>query len=137
MLSEMIDSYNYTKDEAFAHRYIVPFATQVIRFFNQHWPQINQTLRFIPANAIEQFWDCLNPMDYIAGLKYNITQLNELPAGIIEPALLKEWDECLKALPDLPMTTDRKRLLPAEEYGEGRNFENPECYAIFPVCRHG
>lgn len=137
MLSEMIDSYNYTKDEAFAHRYIVPFATQVIRFFNQHWPQINQTLRFIPANAIEQFWDCLNPMDYIAGLKYNITQLNELPAGIIEPALLKEWDECLKALPDLPMTTDRKRLLPAEEYGEGRNFETPECYAIFPFKLYG
>lgn len=137
MLSEMLDSYNYTKDEAFARRYIIPFATQVIRFFNQHWPQINQTLRFIPANAIEQFWDCLNPMDYIAGLKYNITQLAELPAGIVEPALLKEWNDCLQALPALPKTRDGKRLLPAEEYGQGRNFENPECYAIFPFKLYG
>ena len=137
LLAEMLECYSYTKDETFARRYIIPFATQVIRFFSQHWPQIEQKLRFIPANAIEQFWDCLNPMDYIAGLQYDIAQLTELPESLVEPALRKEWTECLQALPPLPKTHDGKRLLPAEEFGEGRNYENPECYAIFPYKLYG
>ena len=137
MLSEMLDYYNYTKDEDFARTYIIPFATQAIRFFAQHWPNINGKLNFIPANALEQFWDCLNPMDYIAGLKYDIAQLKELPDGLVSEELMQEWDKCLAELPALPMSEDKTRLLPAEEYGVGRNFENPECYAIFPFKLYG
>lgn len=137
MLSEMLDYYDYTRDEAFAREYIVPFATQVIRFFDQHWPRINQTINFIPANALEQFWDCLNPVDYIAGLKYTITKLNAMPEGFIDKPLLDEWDNCLQSLPPIPMTGDRKKILPAEEFGQPRNFENPECYVIFPFKLYG
>ena len=38
-LAMMLDCYDYTQDSAFATNYIVPFATQVIRFFDQHWPR--------------------------------------------------------------------------------------------------
>lgn len=137
MLSEMLDYYDYTKDEAFARNYIVPFATQVIRFFDQHWPRINNEIRFIPANALEQFWDCLNPVDYISGLKYTIGKLNTLPANVVDKSLLNEWNNCMNSLPPIPMTADKQKILPAEEYGEGRNFENPECYAIFPFKFYG
>ncbi|MBQ8673356.1 MAG: hypothetical protein IJ511_04790 [Bacteroides sp.] len=137
LLTEMLDMYHYTNDEAFARQYIVPFGTQVIRFFAQHWPRINQTLRFIPANSLEQFWDCLNPIDYIAGLTYTINQLKALPKELTSDELLAEWQDCLQALPPLPKTQDGQRLLPAEEYGVGRNFENPECYAIFPFKLYG
>lgn len=137
MLSEMLDYYDYTKDETFVQEYIVPFATQAIRFYDQHWPRINQQIRFIPANALEQFWDCLNPVDYIAGLQYTIGKLNELPAGSVDKALLDEWNNCLASLPPIPMSADGKKILPAEEYGEARNFENPECYAIFPFKLYG
>lgn len=137
VLSEMIDHYEYTHDDAFAKEYIIPFATQAIRFFDQHWFRVNQTIRFVPANAIEQFWDCVNPVDYVAGLKYTITRLNDMPKGLIDTALLDEWNGCLRSLPPVPMSEDGKRVLPAEEYGIGRNFENPECYAIFPFKLYG
>lgn len=137
MLSEMLDYYDYTKDETFAKEYIVPFATQVIRFFDQHWPRINQTIHFIPANALEQFWDCLNPVDYIAGLRYTITKLNAMPASLIGEPLRNEWNNCLQSLPSVPMTEDRQKILPAEEFGQPRNFENPECYVIFPFKLYG
>ncbi|MDR3250586.1 MAG: DUF5703 domain-containing protein, partial [Tannerella sp.] len=136
VLTLMLDYYDYTKDEAFAAQYIVPFAEQAIRFFDRHWPRISGTIRFSPANAIEQFWDCVNPVDYIAGLKYTITRLNTLPAGLTG-ALTDEWNNCLKALPAIPMSRDRKKILPAEEYGQGRNYENPECYTIFPFKLYG
>lgn len=137
MLSEMLDYYDYTKDEAFAKEYIIPFAAQVIRFFDQHWPRINQTINFIPANALEQFWDCLNPVDYIAGLKFTITKLNAIPTNLIDESLRSEWNNCLQSLPPIPMSEDRKRILPAEEFGQPRNLENPECYVIFPFKLYG
>ena len=137
MLSQMLELYDYTKDDEFAKQYIVPFAEQTIRFFDQHWPRISGTIRFSPANAIEQFWDCVNPVDYIAGLQYTIGKLNKLPQNLTTPALLKEWNDCLHALPPLPMSRDKKKILPAEEFGEGRNFENPECYPIFPFKLFG
>ncbi len=137
MLAEMLDYYRHTKDSAFAAQYIVPFATQVIRFFDRHWPTINGQYRFIPANALEQYWDCLNPIDYIAGLTYDINELKKLPKEFVNDDLLAEWDGTLAKLPQLPMSADRKKLLPAEEYGVDRNFENPQCYTIFPFRLYG
>lgn len=137
MLAEMIDYYEHTKDVEFAKNYVVPFATQVIRFFDQHWPTINNQYRFIPANSLEQYWDCLNPIDYISGLTYDIDRLKKLPEGLVSPELLDEWNGCLAKLPPLPKSADGSRLLPAEEYGVDRNFENPQCYAIFPFRLYG
>ncbi len=137
MLAEMIDYYEHTKDTDFAENYVVPFATQVIRFFDQHWPTINNQYRFIPANALEQFWDCLNPIDYISGLTYDINCLKKLPEGIVSTDLLTEWENCLAKLPPIPKSGDGSRLLPAEEYSVDRNFENPQCYAIFPFRLYG
>lgn len=137
MLAEMIDFYKHTEDKAFVHDYIVPFASEVIRFFFMHWPTINGQINFIPANSLEQYWDCLNPIDYIAGLRYDIEQLNEMPDDIMPVNLKEEWNGYLASLPGMPRSTDGSRLLPAEEFGQGRNFENPECYAIFPFRFYG
>jgi len=137
MLSQMLELYDYTKDDEFAKQYIIPFAEQSIRFFDQHWPRISGVIRFSPANSLEQFWDCVNPVDYIAGLQYTIGKLNELPRNLTTSDLLEEWNNCLRALPPLPMSSDKKKILPAEEFGEERNFENPECYPIFPFRLFG
>lgn len=137
MLAEMLDYYDHTRDEVFARDYIVPFATQVIRFFDRHWPTINNQYRFIPANALEQYWDCLNPTDYIAGLTHDITRLRNLPDGLVPDELKSEWELILTRLPPIARTPDGKRLLPAEEFGVDRNFENPQCYTIFPFRLFG
>ena len=137
MLAEMIDWYRHTGDSEFAKSYIVPFATQVIRFFDRHWSTVNGEYRFIPANSLEQFWDCLNPIDYIAALTYDIEELKRLPADIIGNELVAEWEGVLSKLPPLPKSADGKLLLPAEEFGIDRNFENPQCYVIWPFKLYG
>ncbi len=137
MLAEMLDYYDYTRDESFASEYIVPFATQVVRFFDRHWPTVNNQYRFIPANALEQYWDCLNPIDYIAGLTHDIRHLMALPQSLANDSLREEWNSILSRLPQIPKSPGGERLLPAEEYGDDRNFENPQCYAIFPFRLYG
>jgi len=137
VLAQMLDYYDYTRDEAFIKNYIVPFATPVIRFFDQHWKRVNGKILFYPANAIEEYWDCTNPVDYIAGLRYNISRLNGLKSENISEKLLAEWNNCLDALPPIPMTEDGSTVLPAGIYDKTRNVENPACYTIFPYKIYG
>lgn len=131
-LAMMLDYYTYTQDGAFASNCIVPFATQTIRFFDQHWPRVNGKLFFYPANAIEMYWSCTNSTDYIAGLMNDITKLQALPTNFTTPALLNEWSNCYAALPPLPTSPGGSYVIPAQTYGATHNAENPECYCIFP-----
>lgn len=137
VLTQMLDYYDYTRDKAFVEKYIVPFATQTIRFFDQHWKRENGKILFYPANSIEEYWDCTNPVDYIAGLRYTISKLNNLKSDYITSDLLAEWKGCLAALPPIPMSKDGSRVLPADVYLKERNVENPACYTIFPFKFYG
>jgi fibronectin type 3 domain-containing protein len=136
-LAMMLTYYDYTQDSTFAANYIVPMATQTIRFFNEHWPKTNGQLVFYPANACEMYWSCTNPTDYIAGLNYDIQKLLALPSNLTTPALVSEWQGCLAALPPLPMDPTGTYVKPAQSYGTGMNVENPECYCIFPYRLYG
>ncbi len=136
-LAMMLNYYDYTQDSSFATNYVVPFATQVIRFFNEHWPRVNGQLFFYPANACETYWSCTNSADYISGLQYDISKLVALPAGLTTPALLNEWTNCYAALPPLPMDPANTYIKPAQTYGAPHNVENPECYCIFPYRLYG
>jgi alpha-L-fucosidase 2 len=139
-LAMMLDYYDYTQDSAFATNYIVPFATQAIRFFNDHWPKVNGKLLFSPCNACEMYWGsdgCTNSTDYISGLMNDITKLVALPANLTTPALINEWTNCYAALPSLPMDPSNTYIKPAQNYGAPHNSENPECYCIFPYRLYG
>src|ERR1035438_9011246 len=136
-LAMMLDYYDYTKDSAFASNYIVPFATQAIRFFNLHWSKVGGKLNFYPANACEMYWSCTNPTDYISGLMEDITKLVALPANLTTPALIAEWTNCYAALPALAMDSTGSYVKPAQVYGSANNSENPECYCIFPYHLYG
>ena len=136
-LAMMLAYYNYTQDSGFATNDIVPMGTQVIRFFNEHWPKVNGQLFFSPANACEMYWSCTNSTDYISGLRSDIQQLLALPANLTTPALTTEWSNCLAALPPLPMDPTGSYVKPAQTYGAPMNQENPECYCIFPYRLFG
>jgi fibronectin type 3 domain-containing protein len=136
-LAMMLDYYSYTQDSAFATNYVVPFGTQVIRFFDQHWSKVNGKLFFYPANACEMYWSCTNSTDYISGLMSDIPRLVALPANFTSPALINEWTNCYAALPPLPTNASGTYVLPAQTYGAAHNAENPECYCIFPYHIYG
>lgn len=136
-LAMMLDYYDHTRDDAFATNYVVPMATQVIRFFDQHWPRINGKIKFYPANALEMYWNCTDPTDYIAGLRNDLPRLLALSPKLATPALRNEWSNCYHALPALPMNPEGTYVLPAAIHGSPHNSENPECYCIFPYRIYG
>jgi hypothetical protein len=139
-LAMMLAYYNYTQDNSFATNYVVPMATQVIRFFNGHWPKVNGKLFFSPCNACEMYWGsdgCTNSTDYISGLMWDIQQLLALPSNLTTPSLVSEWSSCYAALPPLPMDSTGTYIKPAQTYGAPHNSENPECYCIFPYRLYG
>jgi alpha-L-fucosidase 2 len=136
-LAMMLAYYNYTQNTSFATNYIIPMATQAIRFFEDHWSVVNGKLFFYPANACEMYWSCTNSTDYISGLMSDIKQLQALPANITTPALLTEWSNVDNELPPLPMDPTGAYIKPAQTYGAGMNTENPECYCIFPYRLYG
>ena len=133
----MLSYYDYTQDSSFATNYLVPFGTQVIRFFNLHWPKVNGKLFFYPANACETYWSCTNSTDYISGLMSDIPRLVALPTNFTTPALINEWTNCQASLPPLPMDSNNTYVKPAQNYGTAENSENPECYCIFPYRLYG
>lgn len=137
VLAQMLEYYDYTHDQPFVANYIIPYATQVIRFFDQHWVRKNGVIHFYPANSIEEYWDCTNPTDYISGLRYTIPRLTRLPNDLATQALRDEWNGCLNALPAIPMDSTGTKVLPAQVYDVQRNSENPECYTIFPYRIYG
>lgn len=130
LIAQMLDLYKATGDDEFAAEYLVPFSKETIRFFSSHWRKADGRFSFYPANSAEMYWDCTNPMDYIAGLHYTIGRLSGLEC--VPANLREEWAECRRSLPPLPMDMEKGILLPAEKYGVTRNFENPELYAVFP-----
>jgi hypothetical protein len=136
-LAMMLSYYDYAQDTSFATNYIVPFATQVIRFFNEHWSKVNGHIFFSPANALEMYWSCTNSADYISGLVSDIPRLMALPTALTSPALITEWSNCYAALPPLPMDSTKSYVKPAQNYGAPHNSENPECYCIFPYRIYG
>lgn len=136
-LAMMLSYYDYTQDSAFATNYVVPFATQAIRFFEDHWSKVNGKYFFYPANACEMYWSCTNSADYISGLMSDIQKLTALPSNLTTPALITEWSNCYNSLPPLPMDPTGSYVKPAQTYGAPNNAENPECYCIFPYRLYG
>jgi alpha-L-fucosidase 2 len=136
-LAMMLSYYNYTQDPVFATNCLVPFGTQVIRFFDQHWARVNGKIKFYPANAVEMYWGCTNPTDYLSGLMSTIPQLVALPARFTTPALISEWTNCYASLPPLAMGQSNTYVAPAQIHGGAKNVENPECYCIFPYRLYG
>jgi alpha-L-fucosidase 2 len=136
----MIEYYLYTEDIEFAKTILMPFANSIITFFTQHWKRdANGKIRFEPSESLETWHEAVNPLPEIAGLKYVIDHLLELPTDIASERLKNEWSEILKALPSIPMKDEdgRRFILPAEKFDRKSNSENPELYAVFPYRIYG
>ena len=129
----MLDYYDITRDATFRDQTLLPFAREVITFFDQHWKRgADGKILFDPAQSLETWHVAKNPLPEIAGLRYVIPRLLVLPFTKAEK---DTWRKTLADLPAIPTHIDAKgtiRLAPAETYGHKANVENPELYAIFP-----
>jgi alpha-L-fucosidase 2 len=136
----MLDYHAATADEHFASSMLLPFAREIIAFYDLHYPRVDGRLRFAPANALETFWDTVNPTPEIAGLQRLCAGMMALGDLLDEP-LRSRCQRLLAELPPLPIK--RKDDLPfldaAEAIHDAKNHngENVAMWAVFPYRAFG
>jgi len=136
MTNFMLDYYAYTGDTRFVQQRLLPFAREILTFYDQHYKRNEEgKLVIAPAQALETFIDGVNPLPDIAGLHFVIPRLRELTS---DPSLIALCNRLEKATPALPSTmrNGQKILMPIE-LGSKLNSEYPELYAVFPFRLYG
>jgi hypothetical protein len=130
----MLDYHDCTGDKGFARKVLLPAAREVLTFFDRHYATKDGKLVMQPAQALETWWECTNPMPELAGLHGVTERLLALPDSLTEEPDRALWRRLRAKLPPLPTRTvdNVEMLAPAEVFQNKRNCENPELYAVFP-----
>jgi hypothetical protein len=129
----MLDYVNFTGDTAFRDRVLVPFAHEVLLFFDKHYPRDpDGKLRLDPAMVLETWWIAINPAPDVAGLRFCLDGLLALKAGAAEDQA--RWRKFRSEIPDVPLQTieGRQAIAPAAKWDLKKNAENGELYPVFP-----
>ena len=135
LLYMMLDYYEYTEDKEFLTKKVIPFANEVLLFFDQQYKtDENGKLIMNPSQALETWWDCTNPMPELAGLYADTERLLNLDPSLTSQSDREFWKQLHKKLPPIPLreVDGQKMLAPAEKYDDHKNVERPEMYAVFP-----
>ncbi len=127
----MLEYYDFTQDAIFRDNMLIPFATDILAFFDQHWKRdSNGKILFTPSQSLETWHNATNPLPEIAGLRHVLPRLLEITGS---STLKAAWQKTLADLPPVPLSPKpNQRILPAEKYDKKSNAENPELYALFP-----
>jgi hypothetical protein len=132
----MLDYYEHTADHRFLRETALPTAQEILTFFDQHYRLgADGKLVMHPAQALETWWDCVNPMPELAGLHATLGRLLALDPSLTTADERACWHALQGKLPALPTTQSaagRRMLAPAQEFKLKHNIENPELYAVFP-----
>jgi len=129
----MADYVNYTGDTAFRDRVLVPFAREILLFFELHYPRSAEgKLRLDPAQVLETWWLAVNPAPDVAGLRFCLDELLAMKAGTPEDQA--RWRNFRAEIPEVPRQSieGRQALAPAEKWAQRHNAENGELYPVFP-----
>ncbi|MCD6338535.1 MAG: hypothetical protein J7M29_04035 [Verrucomicrobia bacterium] len=130
-----LDYYEHTLDRDFLEQTAIPFCREILTFFDQHYPLNAQgKLVMHPSQALETWWDCLNPMPETAGCRAVAERLLRFPEELVPRSDRAFCRRLLEKLPPLPLrqVDGQTALAPAEKFAVKRNIENPELYAVFP-----
>ena len=144
---QMLDYFDNTQDTAYLHSRLLPFAKAIVQYYDQHWQRgADGKILFSPHQSIEMYQQgVVNPTPDIAGLRAILPRLQQLPGQA--DSLVRLWTRVLADVPAIPIGTTqggklplrgqgdadgRPVILPAQQYGDPSNGENPELYTVFP-----
>ena len=150
----MLDTYATTQDKNFARNTLVPLASEITTWFDEHWRHLDGKLHFEPSAALETRQWAVNPTPDIAGLKSVLPRLLALPEKFTTSAQRERWQRMLAELPPLPVgradaqgkspqtsedaaTNGVEIIWPAEKFSKPNNVENAELYVIHPYRLFG
>jgi len=133
-----LDCYAHTGDAAFLKNIVLPMADAGVTFFDQHFKRDAQGRLLIePADAIEMYFKVRNPLPDVAGLRYVLQRLIDLPPELTGPSARARWQ---RLLTEVPPVLQNGKILPMDAGGpqpKASNVENPELYAIYPFRLYG
>ena len=136
----MLDYQAWSGDDAFVAGTLLPVVREALSFYERHYPRdAAGHLRLEPAQSLETWWECVDPVPEVAGLQVVVSRLLALPGGLVPEADLQVWKALQKALPEIPLreVDGRGLIAPARQFANLQNCENPELYAIFPYRLFG
>jgi hypothetical protein len=136
----MLDQYDITRSQKFLTDTLLPLAGAIVRFYGEHWKKgPDGKIVFDSAQSLETWQAAVNPLPEIAGLRYVLGRLLELPNDARTDVQRSFWTRTLADLPSVPtnIRNDSVFLMPADSFGEKSNSENPELYAVFPYRLYG
>ena len=143
LLVMALERYEYTRDAAFLRDTVLPLSQAFGAFYATYFPRNDDgTLRFAPAASLETWHEAIDPLPEIAGLRDAVDRLLRIDLTLLDaadPHLREKAIRFRASLPPLPIGTSDAGsvLLPAAEYRQLANVENPELYAIFPYRTYG
>jgi len=136
----MSEHFDYTQNEEFAKDTLIPFASDVVKFFDVHWPHRNGKLYFPDVHVLETFRKADNPMPFVAGLYCVLQRLIDLPEHLTTASDRKYWKEILSRVPPIPTREIKGKtiLANAEVINSPKaNVEVAELYSVFPYQVYG
>ena len=138
IVAMMIDYVNNSGDEKYRDNELIPFAREVLLFFDKHYQRDKSgEIKLDPAMVLETFWIAVNPAPDIAGLQFCLDELIKMDTGTDVDK--KEWQRFRTEIPPvyLHKIKGRKAIAPAQEYKMKKNAENGELYPVFPFRLFG
>jgi len=136
LVTLLLDRYEYTGDEKFLRDTALPAARELVGYFDKHYKTGDDGKLYMhPSQALETWWDCVNPMPELAGLHATTARLLALTESLTtaeDRAFLKQLQAKLPALPTTKTPDGKVMLAPAQVFKQKSNSEVPELYAVFP-----
>ncbi len=137
-LAMMIEHVKYTGDDDFRDRVLVPFARDVLLFFDKHYKRdADGQIRLDPAMVLETWWVAVNPAPDVAGLQHCLDELLTLQVGTARDKA--SWKRFRAEIPKVHVhdIQGRAAIAPAEQWRVKKNAENGLLYPVFPFRLFG
>ena len=138
MVAMMIDYVKCSGDTAFQNNSLVPFAREILTFFDKHYKRDkNGKIRLDPAQVLETWWIAVNPAPDVSGLQHDLDELISMNVGTEKDK--NNWKRFRIEIPEVSIREiDGDTVIaPAEEFSVKHNSENGELYPVFPFKRFG
>ena len=125
----------YTQDDAWFRKNALPSVREYVRYFDEHYKLDGKgRYHMYPAQAVETWQDCTNPMPEVAGLTRVTDLLLALPDAALEAGDRELFAKIRSRVPDLPTREHGNAVVfaPGARFDRHRNVETPELYCVFP-----
>ncbi len=137
----MLDYHDYTEDNTFLEKRLLPMATSVLKYFDTRFRKdADGRIILDPTQSVETYWHgVINDTPTVAGLNDITTRLCALPESAMSSEQRKFFQHMKAAAPVIPIEDAKlggqtvRRIAVAQKFENKRsNFENPELFPIWP-----